>query len=380
MQAPVRHRRWPFRLLLLLLLLASLVLAAFYWGGVLLKTQVEAALGPEAQVASIELSWDGVDVRGLRLRAPAGWPAPETLRADRILVVPDLRGLWAEHQLRIARILVEGAYLSTLRTPGGKLRVIPSLLEKPAGKGSVPALPVTIGEVELTDTVLEFFDASIRTPPLKLRLEQVQAHIDDIRLPDLRGQSDFSLAGVLKGESRDGSVAIDGSLEIASRESHVTTRLRNVDLATLSPYLVKNASTGVKSGGLDLDMEATVHENRLKAPGTVTLHDLQLDDSGGFMGLARRGTVALVRDGEHRISVRFELDGNLNDPHFKLNESFAARFAAGLAGSIGLSLGGLVEGAASIGQKSVEAVGGAFRKLFGDAAPKDAEGKDAEKK
>ena len=367
-------RHWPLRLLLAACLLAAIAVAAVYWGSRLLKAKVEAALGAEAEVGIIALHWDGVEIRQLRLRAPAGWPATDTLRAERIVVSPDLRGLLSDRQVRISSIVVEGAYLSALRTADGRMRVIPGLLErkKPTEASNSDAIPVTIGRVELKDAALEFFDASIRKPPLKIRIEQLQATVSDIVLPGLKGQSAFTLEGRIKGEEQDGTLSIDGSLEVASRESRITTRMRGVDLVALSPYLVKSAETGVKHGSLDLDVDATVHNNQLHAPGTVTLHDLQLDESGGFMGMTRRGALSLVKDREKKISVKFELDGNLNDPKFKLNESLAARFAAGLADSLGLSLGGIVEGAGSLGQKSAEAVGSAFRKLFGSAQPKEA--------
>lgn len=376
MSRPV-SRRWPLVLFLVALLLAVSAVAGIYWGAILLKHQVEQALGPEAQVEEIRLHWDRVEVKGLRLRAPAGWPAAETLRADVIRVYPDLRSLWEDRLIRISNIEVEGAYLSALRSNDGRMRVIPSLLERKPAKGATPEVPLNIGKVELKDTALEFYDATIRTPPLKLRIEGLHAVVEDIRLPELRGQSRISLDGRIKGSraGSDGSLAINGNLEVASKESHIVSQLRNVDLVLLGPYLVQAAKSGVKSGDLDLDVEATVHNSQLHAPGTVTLKNLELDESGGFMGLSRRAAIKVMKDGKGEITVRFELNGNLRDPQFKLNESIAARFGAGLASAVGLSLEGLVEGAANLGQKSVEAMGGAFRKLFGNSEPKNAEAK-----
>jgi hypothetical protein len=376
-------RRWPLVLLLTLLLLTVSAVAGIYWGAILLKAQVEQALGPEAQVEVIRLHWDRVEVKGLRLRAPAGWPSAETLHADVIRIYPDLRSLWEDRQVHISAIEVEGAYLSSLRTADGRMRVIPSLLERKPAKDAVPAMPVNIGKVALKDTVLEFFDASIRTPPLKLRIEDLHATVEDLHLPSMKGQSRIELDGLIKGSpgaKKDGTLSIRGNLEVASRESHIVTRLRGVDLILLGPYLVQAAKTGVKQGSLDLDVDATVHNSQLHAPGTVTLKGLELDDSGGFMGVSRRAALGVMKDGQNEISVRFELNGNLRDPKFKLNESIAARFTAGLASSVGLSLEGLVEGAANLGQKSVEAVGGAFRKLLGNSEPKNADPKPAEAK
>jgi hypothetical protein len=52
------------------------------------------------------------------MKAPKGWPSDSTLRARRIVVVPDLRELLSD-QVRINHIAVEGAYLSALRPKEG---------------------------------------------------------------------------------------------------------------------------------------------------------------------------------------------------------------------------------------------------------------------
>jgi hypothetical protein len=55
---------------------------------------------------------------------------------------------------------------------------------------------------------------------------------------------------------------------------------------------------------------------------------------------------AMSRDG--RIHVRFTLDGRLDDPGFSINDSFATRMASGLAETLGISVGGVVEGVGSV--------------------------------
>ena len=106
-----------------------------------------------------------------------------------------------------------------------------------------------------------------------------------------------------------------------------------------------------KRGTLDLALDARVKNQRLNAPGRLTLTDLELDSPGGvlstFAGVPRQAVLAaLERDG--RIELAFTLEGQLDDPKFSLNELFAARFAVGLAEKLGVSLGGLLQGVGSM--------------------------------
>ncbi len=189
-------------------------------------------------------------------------------------------------------------------------------------------------------------------------------------MPTLTGRTTFNVSGTLKGIKHDGTIALKGWAEIASKDSETRTRLRGVDLVALKPYLIRAAETGVTQGTLDLDIDATVKTKQLKAPGMVTLHDLELDpDSGGFMGMPRRAAVSMMQDREKKIVVKFELSGNIDDPAFNLNENIATRFGAALAQSLGVSFEGVARGAGAIGGAiggAAEGAGRALKNLFGD--------------
>lgn len=355
------RRRWPLIALALLAGAVLLFAAGLHFGTRALKTQVEAALGAEAEVGEIRLAWNAVEVLNLRLRGAKGWPAEDSLRARRIRVEPDFLSFFSG-QIRVAAITVEGAYVSALRSADGRLRVVPSLLErnKPTAGGPAPA--VHIGSIVLADSALEFFDATVRQPPLPIRLQDLQVRIEELDLPTLSGKTQLHLDGTIKGIQADGNINIDGWMELASRESELAARFRGVDLVALQPYLIKAAETGVKKGRLDLDITAAVHGKHLHAPGTVALSDLELDaGTTTFLGLPRQAVIGLMKDRAGRIKISFVLDGDLDDPQFRLNESIATRFAAGFAETLGISVEGLVKGVGSIGQKSVEVVGGAAK-------------------
>lgn len=357
-------RRLKWILAILLLLVASVV-AGIYFATQKLQSSVVEALGPNSEVGAIHLYWNAIEIEQLRIKAAHGWPAEDELRATRIRVEPDLRGLLSR-QIFIRSIEIDGGYMSLLRTADGKLRVLPSLLEKPKSTDAGPLPTVRIGHIGLDDAAVTFYDGSIRKPPLPIRIEHLNAAIDEVLLPGLIGHTRLNVTGTLKGNRSDGTLAIKGWAEIASRESETSTRLRGVDLVSLQPYLIKAAETGVKQGTLDLDIDATVKAKQLKAPGTVTLHDFELDpNSGGFMGMPRRAAVSMMQDKEKKIVVKFELSGNIDDPAFSLNENIATRFGSALAQSLGVSFEGVARGAGAIGGVVGGAAEGAGRVLKG---------------
>jgi uncharacterized protein involved in outer membrane biogenesis len=358
-------KRWAIIAAGTLVVLAGAALLGLHFATKALKSQVEQALGPHSEVGEIAVGWSSIEIRRVRIHAPQGWPAQDTLRAQRIVIVPDLRGLISA-KVRIQRISVEQAYLSVLRSRDGRLRLLPSLLETQASKVPNAPLPeVAIGSIELRDGTLEFFDATVRQPAHKIRLDQLQANVDDLRVPDLGGRTKVQLDGAVQGKQRNGRLSIRGWADLADRNSEIASTLRGVDLITLQPYLIKASETGVRRGTLDLSMKSTVHKNQLHAPGTVTLNGLELAPSGGamstFMGVPRQAVVAALKNRQGQILVEFALEGNLDDPHFSLNDSFAKRIGGSVAEILGISIEGLTRGLGNAAQ----GVGGVVNRLLG---------------
>ena len=332
-----KGKRWGLIALAVLVVLIAGGIVGFRVAVGVLKGKVVEALGPDSEITGIRVGWASVDVEGLRIKGPRGWPAADTLRAERIAIVPSLRSVLSG-QFRVHSITIVRLYLSALRTKEGQLKMIPSLLAGATGKGPPAGSPapaaaprtVTVGRITLR-------------------------------------------AGVLKGVQRDGTVAIAGWAEIASKDSSLHTTLRSVDLVALQPYLIKARETGVQKGTLDLDLQSDVRKNRLKAPGKLTISDLELapakDAFGTFMGVPRDALVASLKNKDNKIAVNFVLEGDINNPQFSLNEALTTQLASSMAETLGVSLGGVAKGVGGLGQKGVEAAGeaakGAVQQLFG---------------
>ncbi|MCC2656367.1 MAG: hypothetical protein K0Q76_1475 [Panacagrimonas sp.] len=399
---PRARRRWPWILLAVLLLLAGLMFAGWRVALDRLQKQVLEALGPEAELRELSVAWPGILViEDLRLKAPKDWPAQETLRADRVEVVPTLRSLITERAI-VNEINIEGAYLSVLRTRQGKLVILPTLIDRARAKRAEASndeqsgpRALTLFLIDLKGAVVDYYDATVREPkPVNLRLVDVAATFEDLKLPELDARSALKLEGRVigeppprdeagknkpprdadaenarKGSKKDGTLQVVGWMQVASRESELKIVLENVDLVPLEPYLIKKSETGVKRGRLSLDLTSKVRERRLHAPGRLTLEDLELDSGGGFrgtfMGMPRSAVIAALKRGGDKIELDFTLEGDLDNTQFSLNETLATRIAFGTAQALGVGFVDIIKNVGTFGGDALEATGSAIGKLFG---------------
>lgn len=369
-------KRWQIVLFAFTALFFLAVVVGYRVGTRLLEGKIVDALGPGSRLSAIKVNWFSVELLGLSIDAPKGWPAARTLEAERVIVVPDLRSLLTE-RIRIASIVIEKPYLSMLRTPG-KLTLVPSLTEQAkSGSNSKSGdnRKVAITSIELKDGSMEIFDATVSRPPLKLRMERIDGVIRDVAVPPAE-QTHFVLAGIVKGTNRDGRAKVSGWMGPGGRDSSSRIMLAAVDMVTLQPYLVKNNETRVSRGSLDLALASEVRNNYLNGQGKVVLKDLEFAPSRGFfdtfMGLPRNTVISFLKDNNNVIDLDFTLTGDTRKPNFSLNESLSTRIAASMAGQLGVSVISVAEGVGTLGRKGVEGagtvvegVGAVIKGLFG---------------
>ena len=371
-----RARRWGLIAIALIAVASTGIFIVYQFALDELRSRVITALGTESEVGEIRVSFKSIEITGLRLKAPADWPVRHVLTAARVVISPDL-GSFTSDVFRINRIMIERATLAVLRERNGKLHMLPGMTQKVTTSGtsdtSTPASTVLIEVIELKDSSVSFFDAQVRSPPLEIKFENVAAKITNLRIPELTGKSAIELKADVKGLTRSGALSVAGNMEFATRDSEIKTTLRDVEIATLEPYLIRAAETGVRKGTLDLDLAAKVAANRLTAPGVLTLKNLELRASanatGTFMGMPRDTVVNMIRERDGRIEVPFKLEGNLNDPNFSVDAAFKTRLAIATAAALGVTIKGLIGELSGLREKNttekVDSVINAMKKLFG---------------
>jgi len=371
-------KRWQVIVVAVVVALGMAVIAGYRMGVRILQARIVDALGPGSRLTELNVNWFSIEILGLSIDAPKGWPAARTLEAERITIVPDLRTLFSD-QIRISSIVVDKPYLSMLRNPG-KLIMVPSLTEKEkqakaADSESGAARALTISTIELKGGSLDLYDATVSRPPLKVRMEEIEAVIRDVAVPAAE-KTRFEIGGIVKGVKRDGRAKLSGWVGPGATDSSSRVVLEAVDLVPLQPYLIKKNEARVARGTLDLNLATEVRNNNLDGNGKVVLRDLELARSGGyfdtFMGLPRNAVINFLKDNHNAIDVDFTLKGNTNNPSFSLNENLSTRIAMSMANQLGVSIRGVAEGLSTLGRKGaegasgvVEGVGSAVKRLFG---------------
>ena len=374
-------KRWQIILLAGTVTLTVGLMIGYRLGVRLLQGKIVEALGPGSRVTELKVNWFTIELLGVTIDAPKGWPAARALEAERITIVPDLRSLLTSERIRIASLVVDKPYISMLRTPGA-LRLIPSLTESEdkAQSSSAAARAVTISAIDLKDGIVELYDATVSRPPLKVRIEQIDAVIRDLAVP-AAGKTHFELAGVVKGIKHDGRAKISGWASAGAQDSSSRIVLTAVDLVALQPYLVKKNEVQISNGSLDLNLDSKVRQNHLDGKGKVVLRDLQFTPARGlfdtFMGLPRGAVIGFLKDNHNAIAVDFTLKGDTDNPNFSLNENLSTRIAASMAGTLGVSIKNVAESIGTLGRKGVEGagsvaegIGSVVKRLFGSAPKK----------
>lgn len=368
-----KGKRWAIAVGGVLLVLIVVAVGALQFAQREVKDRVIAALGPLGSAESIDVGLTSVHLTNVLLKAPPGWPAGDPLRADDITITPDIRDLIAR-RMHIRSVVVRGFDIAVLRTKDGAIRLMPNLRKSVNGsdnEASGVAIPGSreklVDHISFEQGNFHFYDMTVGPPAFKVTVSNANATVDHLHLPALTEPTNVSVTGSIKGPTHTGTVSFDGWIKIATKDSQTTSKLRGIDVVMLDPYLLKKtgAKAPVMGGTVDLTVESTVRNYQLHAPGTVTIHHLQLAGSDNpldtFMSIPTQAAIAALKSHNGDITLHFVLDGNLRDPKFSVQESLMARLGAGFAKVLGVSVEGVAKGAG----ETVKGLGNALKNLLG---------------
>ncbi len=323
-----------------------------------------ATLGPQAVVESVEVGFRDVIVKNLRIRGKSG---PDPLSVERIVVTPSLRSLFTG-QIRLSEVELDRSVTVVHLRPRGHVELplpLPPPDQGAGGKGQPTHM--AISQVRLNDGRIDLIDHTVPGPPVRLRLEKVQASVGELAIPLAPGRSPLEFEATIRGKRAEGRVRLSGWVEPLIQDASVKATLRSIDMTLLSPYLLQVQEAKVERGQLNMDLDFQVRKRKINAPGTASFVDLQLGSAPGalnsFMGLPRQGVLNLLKTKEGKIEIAFRVEGDLNDPQFTLQRSFVTAMTMGLAEQLGISIKGVGSGVVVLGKRGAETVGGTAQQL-----------------
>ena len=186
--------------------------------------------------------------------------------------------------------------------------------------GTYNLLPqVTVSRVVINNATAEYVDQSSQ-PPVNVSVRGINATITNLSSKESE-RADLNLEGKVEGT---GPVKISGKLEPLSPRAatDITFSLHDMDLKPAGPYVAKYAGYSLLRGGLNLDLDGGISQNKLSATNHLVLDQFTLGekvDSPDATHLPVRLGVALLKDRSGKITLDFPIEGSLDDPKFSVS-------------------------------------------------------------
>jgi Domain of Unknown Function (DUF748) len=186
---------------------------------------------------------------------------------------------------------------------------------KPGAEG---AFTVDVRRVRVEQGALDFSDDSL-SPGFVAKIYELAGTANGLS-SDHESRSQFTLEGRV---DEFGYAHLSGSVNPFAPRNRSTFRvqLRNIDLATASPYSMRFAGYRIATGRLTLDLNYRVRANVIEGDNKITLEKFTLGErveSPDALKLPFELAVALLKDPDGTISLELPVNGSLDDPQFSL--------------------------------------------------------------
>jgi len=309
------------------------------------------------------LSWKTLSLRGLQVSlAPNAAPAVdvrETTLTDffaRVIVDPtgrlNLVNLTKKGEADANAAAAASAETKTRRSLGGTTTTsrpplqaggAPVSAESMVGGSAEPTRPaatvaaaqaeadagpkpvINFGPMSLVNGRIDFTDLFVK-PNYSADLSELTGKLSSFSSNPPKGESGRpALADLeLRGKAQQtAALEITGKLNplVKPIELDITAKMRDLDLAPLSPYSVRYSGHGIERGKMSMDVNYKVApDGQLTATNKLVLNQLQFGEEvqGAPNSLPVRLAVALLADRNGVIDVDLPLSGSLNDPQFSI--------------------------------------------------------------
>lgn len=184
---------------------------------------------------------------------------------------------------------------------------------------------INFGPMSLVNGKIDFTDLFVK-PNYSADLSELTGKLSSFSSNPPKGEGGRpALADLeLRGKAQQtAALEITGKLNPLAKplELDITAKMRDLDLAPLSPYAVRYAGHGIERGKMSMDVNYKVApDGQLTATNKLVLNQLQFGEevAGAPASLPVKLAVALLADRNGVIDVDLPLSGSLNDPQFSV--------------------------------------------------------------
>jgi Domain of Unknown Function (DUF748) len=187
---------------------------------------------------------------------------------------------------------------------------------------SGPEPIINVGAVSLINGKVFFADRFIK-PNYAANLSELTGKLGAFSSQPVAGtvqMAELELRGKAEGTA---ALEILGKLNPLAKPLalDITGKVRDLELAPLSPYSVKYAGHGIERGKLSVDVAYLVKpDGQLTASNKIVLNQIKFGDKveGAPNSLPVKLAVALLADRNGVIDINLPIQGSINDPQFSI--------------------------------------------------------------
>ncbi|TBW53742.1 DUF748 domain-containing protein [Marinobacter halodurans] len=203
--------------------------------------------------------------------------------------------------------------------------------EQDAGSSDKPGFVFRVTQIELENGGFDLADRTIK-PVFTTGMRKVNGMIEGLsNVPPQQGS--VRMSGEL---GQRGHVDMKGSIGTLGKKdtTHLELNLDNMAMAELSPYFGRYLGYAVDSGKLRMDLKYDITGPKIKADNRIVMDQLTLGQavqSKDAVNVPVKLGLTLLRDTDGVIDVDLPIEGNLDDPEFRVGQVVLRAFVNLLA-------------------------------------------------
>lgn len=337
-------KKWLIVAGIVAVLFVGAYLALSFYAVKLVQSRLQKVIGPgftvkEIRIKPTHLSTRGIQYEDLRLKK-------RFLEIEELRIYPNLLSLLrGSLQIKEVSILRPSFFFYRSRE-GGLVGPWMSMEKKDKdrkiskeeeGKEGEP-IPVKIGRFLIQEGSVDFEDSRVGEPPARIKLREIDVKINDIQYPFISTHSPIELKLNMRGSEKEGSLQTKGWVDMKTMDMEATLKVHEIEVKTFEPYYRKRVSAEIDSGYLNMEAKIAVRKKMIDAPGQMELIDLRIKDAGTVFWIPAKTLLFLLKDRGNRIKVKFHVRGNIDDPQFKIEETFLTQVGLSLAEVLGIPI------------------------------------------
>jgi hypothetical protein len=179
---------------------------------------------------------------------------------------------------------------------------------------------VEINAITVTNAAFRFTDRSV-TPPGQAAVTAVNATVQNLSTEEMR-RAQVHVTALAGGT---GPIEITGELNPlrAKEATELKLSLKHVKLNPADPYAGKFLGYRLTRGELNVDVQYTISASHVKGRNVIMLDQLTLGGkvaSTNAINLPVKLGIALLKDSSGKIELDVPVEGNLDDPQFRIGK------------------------------------------------------------